>query len=62
MERLMRKKVFIANGEAFAGEESGWFRVVFSQPRRYVEEGLGRMVRAFEGEGGEGEGKGMSSW
>lgn len=48
MARLLREKVFIANGETFAGEESGWFRVVFSQPRTYVEEGLRRMVKAFE--------------
>lgn len=47
MERLMAKKVFIANGEAFAGEEPGWFRVVFSQPRAYVEEGLRRLMSAF---------------
>ena len=47
MARLMDEKVFIASGEAFAGEECGWFRVVFSQPRVYVEEGLRRVVRAF---------------
>ena len=51
MERLMAQKVFIANGEAFAGEEPGWFLVVFSQQRTYMEEGLRRMIRAFEGEG-----------
>lgn len=49
MDRLMREKVFIANGEAFAGEESGWYRVVFSQPKGYVEEGLRRVMSAFEG-------------
>lgn len=48
MARLMAEKVFIANGEAFAGEESGWFRIVFSQPKEYVEEGLRRMMKAFE--------------
>lgn len=48
MARLMEEKVFIANGEEFAGEEPGWFRVVFSQPREYVEEGLRRMMKAFE--------------
>ncbi|CAD6593006.1 MAG: hypothetical protein ASARMPREDX12_006652 [Alectoria sarmentosa] len=47
MARLMAEKVFIANGESFAGEESGWFRIVFSQPREYVAEGLRRMVKAF---------------
>lgn len=47
MARLMAEKVFIANGEAFAGEESGWFRIVFSQPRGYVDEGLRRMMKAF---------------
>lgn len=48
MARLMAEKVFIANGEAFAGEEWGWFRIVFSQPKEYVEEGLRRMMKAFE--------------
>lgn len=47
MARLMKEKVFIANGEEFAGEEPGWFRVVFSQPKAYVEEGLRRMMKAF---------------
>ena len=51
MARLMAQKVFIANGENFAGEEAGWFRVVFSQKGEYVLEGLRRMVRAFEIEG-----------
>ena len=50
MERLIKRKVFIANGEAFASEAPGWFRVVFSQPRAYVEEGLRRLMTAFEGE------------
>lgn len=47
VQRLMAKKVFVANGEAFASEEPGWFRVVFSQPRAYVEEGLRRLMSAF---------------
>ncbi len=55
MARLMGEKVFVASGEAFAGEEAGWFRVVFSQERGYVGEGLRRMMRAFGGEGEGGE-------
>ena len=51
MARLMKERVFIANGETFAGEEPGWFRVVFSQPRAYVEEGLRRMMRALDVQG-----------
>ena len=51
MARLMAQKVFIANGESFAGEEAGWFRVVFSQKGEYVVEGLKRMMRAFGVEG-----------
>ena len=51
MARLMAQKVFIANGESFAGEEAGWFRVVFSQRGEDVVEGLKRMMRAFEVEG-----------
>ena len=51
MARLMAQKVFIANGETFAGEEAGWFCVVFSQKREYVVEGLKRMMRAFGVEG-----------
>ena len=48
MARLMAQKVFLADGETFAGEEAGWFRVVFSQKGEYVVEGLRRMMRAFE--------------
>lgn len=48
MKRLLEQKVFIADGEEFKGEEPGWFRVVFSQPRVYVEEGLRRVMMAFE--------------
>ena len=48
MARLMAQKVFVANGEAFAGKEPGWFRVVFSQKREYLQEGLRRLMRAFE--------------
>ncbi|KZF20923.1 PLP-dependent transferase [Xylona heveae TC161] len=48
MSRLLAKKVFLASGEAFGSEEPGWFRIVFSQPRPYVEEGLRRILEAMK--------------
>lgn len=47
METLMENKIFLGKGALFAGEEPGWFRIVFSQPREYLLEGLRRMVDAL---------------
>jgi 1-aminocyclopropane-1-carboxylate synthase len=47
MKRLLAKKVFIASGAEFGGEEHGWFRIVFTHPREYLEEGLRRMIDAM---------------
>lgn len=47
MQKLLAKKVFIANGADFGGEEPGWFRIVFTHPRRYLEEGMKRMIEAL---------------
>ena len=44
MSKLLEKGVFLASGEAFGSEEAGWFRIVFSQPREYVQEGLKRIL------------------
>lgn len=46
-EKLLNQRIFLANGEAFGSERPGWFRIVFSQPREYLEEGLERMVKAI---------------
>lgn len=49
MQCLLQKKVFLASGALFGSEKSGWFRVVFSHQRDYLDEGLQRMVAAVEG-------------
>ncbi|KAH9871231.1 hypothetical protein IAQ61_005410 [Plenodomus lingam] len=41
--RLLAKRVFLVPGESVGAEEGGWFRMVFSQPRELVEEGLRRV-------------------
>ena len=57
---LMAKKVFLASGDATGAEEPGWFRLVFTQPRDVVREGVERIVGALAGAGGEGEGEGKA--
>jgi bifunctional pyridoxal-dependent enzyme with beta-cystathionase and maltose regulon repressor activities len=47
MHKLLAKKVFIASGAEFGGEEPGWFRIVFTYPKPYLEEGLKRMIEAL---------------
>ena len=47
IQRLMRKKVFIAKGTDFGGEDSGWFRIVFTHPKSYLELALNRMIEAL---------------
>jgi 1-aminocyclopropane-1-carboxylate synthase len=48
MKALMEKKVFVSSGALFGSEQSGWFRLVFSQPREYIEEALRRVMLAME--------------
>lgn len=48
MQRLLKRKVFLASGALFGSEEDGWFRIVFSQSRDYLEEALRRVVAAIE--------------
>jgi 1-aminocyclopropane-1-carboxylate synthase len=43
MQKLLANKVFIAKGSDFGGDEPGWFRLVFTHPKAYLEEGLKRM-------------------
>lgn len=47
MQKMLAKKVFIASGAEFGGEEPGWFRIVFTHPRDYLKEGLKRMIAAL---------------
>ena len=46
MANLLKHKVFLNSWVQFGGENEGWFRVVFSQDRPYLTEGLKRMVEA----------------
>ncbi|KAJ5797656.1 uncharacterized protein N7503_006952 [Penicillium pulvis] len=48
MQRLLEYKVFLASGGLFGSENDGWFRIVFSHPRDYLEEALGRIVSALQ--------------
>lgn len=48
MESLIKKKVFLASGPLFGSEADGWFRVVFSHHREYLEEALRRIVDALK--------------
>ncbi|KAM0330786.1 hypothetical protein ACHAQA_003740 [Verticillium albo-atrum] len=45
---LLRHKLFLASGKSFGSERPGWFRVVFSHEKPYLEEGLRRIVAALE--------------
>ncbi|KAE8167720.1 pyridoxal phosphate-dependent transferase [Aspergillus tamarii] len=47
-KRLLEEKVFIANGTIFGSEKEGLFRIVFSHPVGYLEEGLKRMMKAID--------------
>ncbi|KAJ5459752.1 uncharacterized protein N7458_001304 [Penicillium daleae] len=48
MRRLLEEKVFLASGVLFGSEKDGWFRIVFTQPRDYLERALERIVKAVE--------------
>lgn len=47
MQKLLDKKVFLANGTAFGSEKSGWFRIVFAHPHTYLEEAMKRILAAI---------------
>lgn len=44
---LLRNKVFLASGVQFGSEQPGWFRIVFTQRRDHLDEGLKRIVAAI---------------
>lgn len=46
-DALLQQKVFLASGVQFGSEEPGWFRIVFSQRRDHLDEGLKRIVTAI---------------
>ncbi|GJC96123.1 ACC synthase [Colletotrichum higginsianum IMI 349063] len=44
MGALLEKKVFLASGKLFGSEQPGWFRIVFSNEKEVVSEGLRRIA------------------
>ncbi|CEJ93789.1 hypothetical protein VHEMI09358 [[Torrubiella] hemipterigena] len=49
MDALLKNRVFLAAGFRFGAEEAGWYRIVFSHERAYLDEGLRRIIQALEG-------------
>ncbi|KAF3393008.1 putative inactive 1-aminocyclopropane-1-carboxylate synthase-like protein 2 [Talaromyces pinophilus] len=47
-QKLLDHKVYVAHGTAYGSENPGWFRVVFSHPRPWLEEAMARIVRAIQ--------------
>ncbi|KAF2206062.1 aminotransferase [Delitschia confertaspora ATCC 74209] len=47
-EKLMMNKVYIVSGDVTGAEEPGWFRLIFTQPRELVDEGIRRIVGAID--------------
>lgn len=48
MRALLEKKVFLASGKQFGSEQPGWFRIVFSNRRDLLHEGLKRIKAALD--------------
>ncbi|EPS26977.1 hypothetical protein PDE_01917 [Penicillium oxalicum 114-2] len=48
MQSLLRERVFLADGAVFGSEKDGWFRLVFTQPRAYLELALEKIFKALE--------------
>ncbi|KAI9759424.1 MAG: hypothetical protein M4579_002338 [Chaenotheca gracillima] len=46
-DRILNAGVYLATGEEFHSEEPGWFRVVFSQEKEKLVEGLKRIVEVL---------------
>jgi bifunctional pyridoxal-dependent enzyme with beta-cystathionase and maltose regulon repressor activities len=46
--RLRKERIYIAAGEHYGAEETGWFRLVFSHPLNVLEEGLKRMIQSIQ--------------
>ena len=42
--KLIENKVFVTNGKEMSAEEPGWYRLIFAQDPRAVEEGVKRSV------------------
>ena len=53
MDALLSKRVFLASGMQFGAERPGWFRIVFSHRREYLDLGLQRILQALAPSGGD---------
>lgn len=49
MNALLENKVFLAAGFRFGADEPGWFRIVYSQERGFLDSGLARVLEALTG-------------
>lgn len=47
MGLLLARRVFLASGALFGAEQDGWFRIVFSHQKDYLEMALGRIFAAL---------------
>lgn len=47
MSALLDQKMFLAAGPVFGSEKPGWFRIVFSQDKQILTEGLKRIEKAL---------------
>lgn len=52
--RLYKQKIYLASGDAFGSERSGWFRIIFAHPENIIREGLSRLKLAIESGPAEG--------
>lgn len=50
MDALLESKVFLAAGFRFGADEPGWFRIVYSHDKAFLELGLARILGALTGE------------
>ncbi|KAK1989152.1 pyridoxal phosphate-dependent transferase [Colletotrichum cereale] len=48
MRALLARKVFLASGKQFGSEQPGWFRVVFSNKKELLLEGLRRITAVMD--------------
>jgi Bifunctional PLP-dependent enzyme with beta-cystathionase and maltose regulon repressor activities len=48
LARLRKEKIYIAAGEHYGAEKTGWFRLVFSHPLDVLEEGLKRIIKSIQ--------------
>lgn len=46
-DQANKGKIFLINGDAMGAEQPGWFRLVFTQPERYVVEGIRRIAEVI---------------